>query len=269
MTVFKPKPAFVPKPWAGCRINARFPELQAPDGTGEVILFQGRDAPALDLPLCVKLLDTSAPLSIQNHPSDNPETGERGKSEGWLVLDAGEGAYVLQGLREDTLVDEFWASVVNGSPSDLMNRRVLRRGDWLFNPSGLIHAVGPELLILEIQQDTDVTWRIYDFPRDSGPRELHLEQAQGCARYPSLPAIQHDDQQNQRILQQDGPFMAEQRRVTNTEIDANSIVVALAGEFTVTEGSDEHSLSTGEVIASDKPLIVAGKGEIVVIRPNG
>ncbi len=128
-------------------------------------------------PLLVKLLFTSEKLSVQVHPDDNYARahGEpRGKTEMWHVLRAEPGAQVAVGLREPLTADQLREASISGEIEHLLNWVSARVGDTFFIPAGTVHAVGAGLVLCEVQQFSDVTYRLYDYGR---PRPLHLDDA--------------------------------------------------------------------------------------------
>lgn len=123
--------------------------------------------------LLVKYLFTSEKLSVQVHPSDdNAREGEEGKEECWLVLDAEPGATLAIGFDEDITSDAMAASARDGSIEDLLTWHPVKAGDLFYLPAGTVHAIGPGLSLVEVQQTSDTTFRLFDYGR---PRELHLE----------------------------------------------------------------------------------------------
>lgn len=158
----------------------------------EMVIGQDRDYDG-SMPLMLKLLDTAAPLSVQVHPSDRRRHGKlerAGKTESWLVLRAQPGAVVYQAKREGLSEAEFWDVVERGDPAQALNAIPLERGDFLDNPSGLIHALGPGLVLLEIQQACNTTFRIRDWPGTAAAleqRTMHIRDAREAARI-NLPA---------------------------------------------------------------------------------
>lgn len=133
------------------------------------------DGTACDAELLVKYLFTSDRLSIQVHPAD--ETAQalgypRGKDEAWFVLEAKPGAVIGLGLREPVSRDTLRGAALDGSIEALIDWRPVHAGDFFYSPAGTVHAIGAGLSIVEIQQNLDLTYRLYDYGR---PRELHLD----------------------------------------------------------------------------------------------
>ncbi|GIP43102.1 mannose-6-phosphate isomerase [Paenibacillus sp. J45TS6] len=132
-------------------------------------------------PLLIKLLDCNDDLSIQVHPTDDyaglPK-GELGKTEMWYVLDAKPDAKIIYGLKENVTHDQLRDALENGTVMDTLQEVPVEAGDSFFIPAGTVHALCAGVLVAEIQQNSDTTYRIFDYNRpglDGKPRELHIE----------------------------------------------------------------------------------------------
>ena len=137
--------------------------------------------PGRDPDLLVKYLFTSERLSIQVHPGDEAARAlghARGKDEAWVVLAAEEDAVIGLGLTREVSKDALRAAALDGSIETLLDWRPVGAGDVYYSPAGTIHAIGPGLSLVEVQQNVDLTYRLYDYGR---PRELHLEEAVAVA----------------------------------------------------------------------------------------
>ena len=135
--------------------------------------------PELDS-LLVKFIFTDAALSVQVHPDDaQAPAGQQGKNECWYILDAQPGATIAVGLERAMSVDALRAGALDGSIESAVRRLEVQPGDFVSIPAGTIHAIGPGISLLEVQQNSDVTYRLYDYGR---PRDLHLEEALRVAR---------------------------------------------------------------------------------------
>lgn len=137
--------------------------------------------PPPELPqVLVKYLFTSEKLSVQVHPSDAQALpGEAGKEECWLVLDAEPGACLAIGFERDVTRAEIEAAALDGSIESLLTWYSAKPGDLFYLPAGTVHAIGPGLALVEVQQSSDTTFRLYDYGR---PRELHLERGLAVAQ---------------------------------------------------------------------------------------
>jgi mannose-6-phosphate isomerase len=152
--------------------------------------------PAEGLPLLAKFLDASDWLSVQNHPNDEQahqlEGQPRGKTEAWYVLAAEADSQLVIGVKPGTTPESMSAAIENNALEDMLVYATVQPGDVLFIQAGTIHALGPGLLIYEIQQSSDTTYRLYDWGRmglDGQPRELHIEKGVQVAALDSIPEI--------------------------------------------------------------------------------
>lgn len=163
-------------------------------------------------PLLIKYLDPEDKLSVQVHPDDAygfAHEGEPGKTEMWYVLYAEPEAFLIAGLREGVTREDFREALQGGGdPASLMHRMPVKAGDAVFIPAGRIHALLPGVIILEIQQNSDTTYRLYDWDRlglDGQPRALHVEQALAVTNwtdYTPAPQAEHAEEEgaNRRTL---------------------------------------------------------------------
>jgi mannose-6-phosphate isomerase len=170
VTPFRLRPSFREKVWGATHLEPWFPNSR--EKIGEV-WFEGVD----ELPLLVKFLFTSENLSVQVHPDDvfaRKHHNSRGKTEMWHILAAQPGAKIAAGFRESLSVERLEAAALSGEIEGLLQWVDAVPGDTFFIPAGTVHAIGAGLALCEIQQHSDVTYRLYDYGR---PRELHLPQA--------------------------------------------------------------------------------------------
>ena len=161
----------VEKPWGRTDIPADFGDFSG-RRIGEIWFAHpaGDDAPIM-----VKFLFTSERLSIQVHPDDEAARAAgyaRGKEECWLILDAQPGAELGVGLNRQSSREELHAAALDGSIVDMIDWRPSKENDFVYNRAGTIHAIGGGLTVVEVQQNVDCTYRLYDYGR---PRELHLD----------------------------------------------------------------------------------------------
>ncbi len=129
-----------------------------------------------DVALLVKYLFTSEKLSIQVHPDDAAAVASgyrRGKDEAWIVLWADADAVIGIGLREKMSKERLRAAALDGSIEEMVDWRAAAAGDIYYSPAGTVHALGPGLILIEVQQNVDMTYRLYDYGR---PRTLHLDE---------------------------------------------------------------------------------------------
>ena len=163
----------VDKPWGRRDIDPRF----GTDRDRQVGEIWFEPPASRDLDLMCKYLFTAERLSIQVHPDDATAQARgyvRGKDECWIILDAGDDAELGIGTLREVSGDEVIAAAKDGSIVDLLDWRKPAVGDFIYNPAGTMHALGPGLVVLEIQEAADLTYRLYDYGR---PRPLHLDEA--------------------------------------------------------------------------------------------
>lgn len=161
--------------------------------------------PAPRYPLLMKILDACDDLSIQVHPpaAVAPELGGEPKTEVWYVLHAEPGAKIYAGLREGMTREAFEGSIRKGTVAEAVQVLEPRAGDCLFIPSGLIHAIGAGLVIYEVQQNSDTTYRVFDWNRvglDGKPRQMHVQQSLRSIDFTEPPpAFQKADAQGRLV----------------------------------------------------------------------
>lgn len=135
-----------------------------------------------DFPILIKLIDAKDNLSIQVHPDEEYARrveGEHGKTEAWYILDNDEGAELIFGFAEDITQEEFRSAIETNTLTDKVNRVKVKKGDLFFIEAGTLHAIGRGILLAEVQQNSNTTYRVYDYGRlqNGKPRELHIEKA--------------------------------------------------------------------------------------------
>jgi mannose-6-phosphate isomerase len=159
-------PSLRERVWGRTRLAPWFPDAVKPTGEAWYLAEQ-------ELPLLVKLLFTSERLSVQVHPDDG-EDGPRGKTEMWHILDAEPGATIALGFRETISRERLWEATRRGEIEGLLNWMPVKPGETYFTPAHTVHAIGAGIVLCEIQQNSDVTYRLWDYGR---PREMHVDQA--------------------------------------------------------------------------------------------
>ncbi len=141
------------------------------------------------LPLLVKFIDAKKDLSIQVHPNDEMamrEHGKMGKSEMWYVIKADEGAHLYAGFKKEITSEEYQQRIADGSITEVLADHQVKAGDVFYLPAGRVHAICGGIMLAEVQQSSDVTYRIFDYNRpgmDGKPRELHTELAAKALDY--------------------------------------------------------------------------------------
>lgn len=233
----KLKTEYVEKPW-GRTLLPRIFASQPGRRIGE-IWFEADHS----LPLLVKYLFTSEKLSVQVHPDDEQARNRglpRGKAECWYVLDAEADATIGLGLKQPLAREELKRAAFDGSIMAAMEWRPVRAGDFLYIPPGTIHAIGEGISLLEVQQNSDVTYRLYDYGR---PRELHLEDGVAVSTLDPYPEqlAQHVEDNEERILV-DGPRFTLVHALSDRLQDRTRWILPLKGSVRC----DGETASAGE-----------------------
>ena len=217
-----------------------------------------------EFPLLIKFIDARDDLSIQLHPTDeiaHRQGRERGKTEMWYLMPSEPEATLLCGLKKHITLDEYKRMVSEKTIVDAIARYPVHEGDCFFLPAGRIHAIGSGCFLAEIQQTSDVTYRIYDFDRhdDLGrPRELHTELAAESINYDVLPDYQthYTPAKNQRVQLVECPYFTtsvydldQPIDLDYTSLDSFVILIGLSGAGIVTEADGTRFvLRAGETI---------------------
>lgn len=245
---------YVEKPWGRPTLPLMFnPTLDR--RIGEVWFAADRN-----VPLLAKYLFTSERLSVQVHPDDTQARlrgAASGKAECWYVLDAEPGASIGLGLRSRLTRRELQRAALDGSIVDEIRWRNVRAGDFFYVPPGTIHAIGGGISLLEFQQNSDVTYRLYDYGR---PRELHIDDAVAIAElgeYPQQLAQQFDEDDDLTLV--DGPTFTFVHSHTDALQDRKRWIlpvtgsarcradIALAGECLLADANEQIETDGGRL----------------------
>jgi len=216
-----------------------------------------------EFPLLIKFIDAKRDLSIQVHPNDeiaHRHGKSRGKTEMWFALPCDEGAKLYCGLKKKITPEEYKAMVENDTITDALAQYEVKEDDVFFIPAGRIHAIGGGCVVAEIQQTSDVTYRIYDYKRkdkDGNYRELHTELAAESIDYTVLPnyRTEYDLVKNEGVQIAECPYFTtavydlnEPMTLDYSELDSFVILIAVKGEGTITANGEEMKLAKGDTI---------------------
>lgn len=184
----------VAKPWGRHKL---WPGFEDPTPSEEPIGEIWFPSPPGENPeLLIKYLFTSEKLSIQVHPDDEAAQAcgyARGKDEAWLVLAAEPDSTIALGPKAPLSPDQLRAAALDGSIVDLLDWRPVKPGDFIYSPAGTVHAIGAGLTVIEIQQNLDLTYRLYDYGR---PRELHLDEGTAVAELEPFRTVPRPAREN-------------------------------------------------------------------------
>lgn len=217
-----------------------------------------------EFPLLIKFIDAAGDLSVQVHPDDATAMRhgrKRGKTEMWYVMDSEPSATLMVGLKRSITPDEYKALVANGTICDAISRYNVKEGDCFYIPSGRIHSIGAGCFLTEIQQTSDVTYRIYDFKRkdkDGNFRELHTAEAADAIDYQVQESYrtEYDRVKNEPAELVDCPYfrtalydLDEPMTLDYSELDSFVILIGVCSEGTLTcDDGTSATLSAGHTL---------------------
>jgi mannose-6-phosphate isomerase len=239
------------------------------DGTGDAVgelWFERADSSAPTPALLLKLLFTSAPLSIQVHPDDTFARAmgmPNGKSEAWYIIAAEPGAQIGVGLNRRITPQELHAAITNGSIVDLVQWRPVAKGDVIFIPAGTIHAIGAGIVLAEIQQRSDTTFRLFDYGRQ---RELHIDNGVAVAHaWPLRPPRHPTSLTLERTV-----LVASQHFVLERlDLPEGSSWALLAGSETWILALDGHAAIGLAALSIGQAIFVSGGRASIEVGANG
>lgn len=246
-------------PYAGKKLNELVEELK-----GKLVGEDNYQRFGNEFPLLIKFIDARQDLSIQVHPTDEiakMQGKERGKTEMWYLMDSDKDATLLCGLKKKITPEEYAQMVENDTIVDAIDRYEVKEGDCFFLPAGRIHAIGTGCFLAEIQQTSDVTYRIYDFKRkdkDGNYRQLHTKEAAECINYnvESNYRTDYTPVKNQGVSLVQCPYfntavydLNEPMTIDYSELDSFVILIGLKGDATITDNEgNTFTLQAGESV---------------------
>ena len=230
-----------------------------------------------EFPLLIKFIDARQQLSIQVHPTDElaqKRGKERGKTEMWYIMDSDKDAKLRSGLKKEITPEEYKEMVENDTITDALAEYNVKEGDCFFLPAGRIHSIGTGCFLAEIQQTSDVTYRIYDFKRkdkDGNERQLHTKEAAECINY----HVESDYRTNYIAEKDRGVSLVqcnyfttslydltEPMTIDYSELDSFVILIGMKGEGTITDNEgNTFTLAAGETVlipATTKSIKTSG-----------
>jgi len=241
-------------------------------------------------PLLLKFLDAREMLSVQVHPSDQQTdyipVGEHGKTEAWVVLEAGGESRIYAGLKPGTNADNLRQAITNGAVADHLAYFTPKPGDAVFLPAGTVHSMGGDIVVFEVQQNSDITFRLYDWnhldAKTGKPRALQVDHALACIDFaqgaiePVVPVIEET-----MPLEREQIFHCEhfhlwrlqgQSPVTIGEKDVPMILVCLKGKGDIEHDNMVYAVGKGDVfllpaavgVCAFRPRCVVNLLEIII-----
>lgn len=235
-------------------------------------------------PLLIKFIDAQDKLSVQVHPDDDyafANENDPGKTEMWYILDATEDARIVYGLADGISSEDFAVAVASGNIDSAMGYTPVKKGETYFIPSGMLHAIGEGIIIAEIQQNSDLTYRVYDYDRrdsQGNTRELHVEKSLAVVRpftEDEVNAIRFEAKDEA----DDGETLAHCRyfrvkklgikgeRVLSASDDSFASILCISGEGDIVFDGEQYPIKAGDsyfIPASIKGYKISGDLEIIV-----
>ena len=217
-------------------------------------------------PVLTKFIDAREKLSVQVHPSDEyalKNEGQFGKTEMWYVVDAEEGAGLYMGLERECEKDEFARAVADGTVEELLSFKTVKSGDVYFIPSGTIHAIGAGVVIFEIQQNSTLTYRLYDYMRrdkEGNLRELHVDKAMKVSLLEPYKEAKFDTDDESVI----GKCEYFETRKYSLNFTKQSFNVENNSYLSITCVKGEGTIEGEKITRGDTFFIPAGEGEVTV-----
>lgn len=247
----------------------------------EVLGYKVYEKFGKEFPLLFKFLDAKDDLSIQVHPNDElakKRHNSFGKTEMWYVMQADEGARIIVGFKHKSSPEEYLEHLKNKSLINILNEVPVKKGDVFFLETGTIHAIGAGIVIAEIQQTSDITYRIYDWDRvdaQGKSRELHVEEALDAMNYNTTDTRKHYTAlENQANVMVDCPYFTTSyfplKGSTGVSKEGGSFTVYICteGEFSVEANGEKYNFKQGDTVlipASLKVYILSGEAILLEI----
>ena len=216
-----------------------------------------------DFPVLIKYIDAQKDLSVQLHPHDylaKERHNSFGKNEMWYVMNADPGAQLIAGFSKDTDQNEYQQYLQNGQIENLLHYETVKRGDAFFIRTGTVHAIGAGILLAEIQQTSDITYRIFDWNRtnkDGKTRELHTELALDAIDYKRRDnhKVTYTAEPNKRNLMVESPYFTTEiiavhgeLSVQTDQLDSFVVLMAVQGDSQISVDGITYPLSFGSTV---------------------
>jgi mannose-6-phosphate isomerase len=231
-----------------------------------------------DFPLLLKVIDANDYLSVQVHPNDEIARKKHGlkfgKSEMWYVIQADPGAQIIAGFNQPMDKEKLKNHIAKGTLRETLNFETMNSGDMVYLPAGMIHAMGPGLLIAEIQQSSDVTYRLYDWDRldDKGnPRELHVDEAADAIDFTMKPQVIRGfvpgPNTTNRMI--DTPYFSSSMVNLQAVVEKNLEIIDLFVIYFSVKGSFELLYNEGKIdVKAGECVLVPAITEKVILIPK-
>lgn len=290
MEIIKCIPAFKDYLWGGISMKQLYPEIDTPTPLAESWLLSankdgesivsggkynstpfsdylskiGKDALGTNadkfdfFPILIKLIDAKLPLSIQVHPNDEYakiHENSYGKTEMWYIVDADKDAFIYYGFNRSLTKTEFENCIKDNTILEYLNKVNVKKGDCFFIEAGTIHAIGAGIIIAEVQQNSNVTYRVYDYDRrdkDGQPRELHIDKAVDVSNLERLD-VEENTTKNNDLLASCEYFNVERiivngSKTINQTDESFQSLICVDGSFHLHHNNKVIDFSKGESV---------------------
>lgn len=233
-----------------------------------------------EFPILIKLIDAKDHLSIQVHPDDEyarKVENQYGKTEVWYVLDCKPNSYLYYGFNKDISKKEVRDRIENDTILEVLNKVEVKKGDVLFIKPGTIHAIGKDILVAEIQQNSNVTYRVYDYARvgkDGKKRELHIDKAVEVLDYSAVDKKLNTMTEQVRCKYFTVDYLQVDENTNTiftgkTEEDSFASILVLNGSGTIRSNDEEFEFKKGDsffVEANSGTYVISGDGEMLLTK---
>lgn len=217
-------------------------------------------------PILIKLIDAEKPLSVQVHPDDNyalKNENQYGKTEMWYIIDCEKDAFLYYGFKKAITKNEFEKAINEGTLENILNKVYVKKGDIFFIKSGTIHAIGKGITIAEIQQNSNVTYRVYDYNRkdsEGNTRQLHIKQAIDVTNLDFTGKnYDYKNHVSCNIFDVDILDVCNNENTFNADENSFNSIIVVDGEGEIVSYNNKLSIKKGDSI-----FIPAGMGEYTI-----
>ena len=230
-----------------------------------------------DLPILVKLIDAQNALSVQVHPDDAyaARVGQRGKTELWHILDAAPGAGIYLGVKENVSCEEFKRHISENTVEQILRWVPVKAGESYYIPAGTLHAIGAGCLIYEVQQSSNLTYRVYDYGRlgaDGKPRQLHIEDALAVSVLSHVDTSPLGRNEAEGIIA-DCPYFTLRELSVEKDIPFSAPegsfchLLCTEGDVSASKGENNYVLApgAGAFLDAGEGITLRGKGKILAV----
>ncbi len=236
-----------------------------------------------EFPVLIKLINSAGPLSVQVHPTEEyaeKNEHEHGKTEMWYIMDCDPGAFIYYGVNRELSREQFIDAIRENRILEVLNKVEVKKGDYFLINAGTIHAIGAGILLCEVQQNSNSTYRVYDYLRkdkDGNYRPLHIEKAADVANLKPLENPDGKNVGNEFTFMVDCPLFrtfyipVRGHGEVSTHRDSFTAITVLDGCGEIIFGDQKESYKKGDtflVPAIEGEILLNGSGEVICVKSN-